>query len=62
MARVGSFQGPSGAYGVPPASVHPEDNQIKADPTLAEAEALKSQADELFEDLNNVLRAEQPKR
>lgn len=57
MARVGSFQGPSGPYGLPPASVHPEDNDITPTAAQAEADRLKATADQLFEDLKNVQKA-----
>lgn len=62
MAQIGSFQGPSGPYGSPVSSVHPTDNDITPTAAQAEADMLKAQAQELFEDLANVLRTEKPKR
>lgn len=54
--RLGSFEGPSSLYGVPVNVVHPNDNDITPTAAQAEADALKSAADELFSDLQNALR------
>lgn len=61
MARFGSFAGPQGGYGVPPNVVHPEDNVITPDKAKAEADLLKSRADELYTDLLNQQRKSRPK-
>lgn len=60
MARVGSFAGPTTPFGVPTATVHPEDNQIVPDPTKVEAERLAALQDQLYRDLQNALRDQRP--
>lgn len=54
--RIGSFDGPSVAYGRPSNVVHPTDNDITPTPAQAEADAAKSLADELYSDIQNALR------
>lgn len=56
MARIGSFAGPTTPFGVPTDTVHPSDNDITPSNEQAAADALKAQADELFEDLKNAQR------
>lgn len=52
--RIGSFAGPSEEYGSQPTTVHPQDNDVTPDLALAEADAAKALADQLFEDLLNT--------
>lgn len=60
MARIGSFTGPTTPFGVPTSTVHPADNNIIEDPTLAEQERVKALQDQLYEDLQNTLRDQRP--
>lgn len=56
MARVGSFMGPTTPFGVPTATVHPEDNDITPSSAQAQADAAKAAADDLFDEIQNALR------
>lgn len=60
--RVGTFAGPSTPFGVPTPTVHPYDNNIVEDPTLAEMERVKALQDSLYEDTQNVLRNARPNK
>lgn len=62
MSRIGSFTGPTTPFGVPTATVHPTDNNIVEDPTLAEQERLKALQDQLYQDLQNTLRDQRPEK
>lgn len=61
MAAIGQFQGPQTPYGVPPNTVHPQDNDITPDPTLAEADRQKAAADDLYDQLQNAQRTQTTK-
>jgi hypothetical protein len=53
--RVGSFTGPTAPYGPPSPIVHPRDNDVSPDKTIAESDAAKALSDALYEDLQNSL-------
>ena len=54
--RVGSFTGPTSSFGAPSPIVHPSDNDVTPDKTIAESDAAKALSDSLYEDLQNALR------
>lgn len=56
MARVGSFMGPTTPFGVPTDTVAPSDNNIIPDPTIAAADAAKAAADDLYQQIQNLLK------
>jgi hypothetical protein len=60
MARVGEFTGPTVPFGVPTSTIHPVDNNIFPDPTLAERDRIESETQALLEDIKNQQRKDRP--